>query len=199
MRRRVAEMATPLLTIANQLTLLRMALSPFLILALVFGRFGWALIVFAVAGLTDLLDGIMARAGGQKTDLGATLDPLADKILLGSAFVALTWNSAVLVKIPVWLTVFSLSRDVMTLGAALIINLTVERRVFLPSLLGKVSTGLQIVTAGVVVALNWLSWPAPGLRWLFLLTVLFVGASGLHYVYLLSTRRSHAARRSVKP
>src|SRR4030042_939555 len=141
-------MSTPILTIANQLTMLRMALSPFLIMTLVGGHFGWALLVFAVAGLTDLFDGLIARSGGQKTDLGATLDPLADKVLLSSAFVALTWNSAVQVKIPVWLTVFTLSRDVMTVGAALIINLIVERRVFYPSLLGKVSTGLQIVTAG---------------------------------------------------
>jgi len=186
-------MSRPLLTIANQLTLLRMALSPFLIMALVGGRFGLALLIFAVAGLTDLLDGLFARKGSQKTDLGATLDPVADKILMGSAFVALTWNSAVTIKIPVWLTVFSLSRDGMILGAALIINLMVERRIFYPSLLGKVSTGLQVATAGIVVLLNWLGWRPAWLLYLFLVTVCFVAASGFHYVYLLSTRRGHGA------
>jgi cardiolipin synthase len=190
-------MSTPLLTIANQLTVLRMALSPFLIMALVGGRFGWALLIFGVAGLTDLLDGLIARSGGQKTDLGAMLDPVADKILLGSAFVALTWNSAVLVKIPVWLTVFTLSRDVMTLGGALIINLTVERRIFYPSLLGKLSTGIQVLTAGVVLYLNWLAWRPVWLDYLFLVTVLLVGASGLYYVVLLSVRRGHGTRGQI--
>ncbi len=179
-------MPTPVLTIANQLTLLRMALSPALVLSLAWGRYGWALVTFLTAGLTDLLDGLFARHGGQKTALGAMLDPVADKILLGSTFVALTWNSAVAIPIPVWLTVITLSRDAVIVVAVVVINLVGERRVFFPSALGKISTALQLVTAGVVIVLNWLELRVSALELLFLLTVLFTVASGIHYLYMTS-------------
>jgi cardiolipin synthase len=183
-------MSTPVLTIANQLTILRMALSPFLVVSLVWREYTWALVVLLAAGITDLLDGLIARRGQQKTALGATLDPVADKILLGSAFVALTWNSALLVKIPVWLTVISLSRDGIILVSAVIINLMVGRRVFAPSLLGKISTGCQIATAGVVILLNALGRSHPALFLLFVVTLLFTVASAGHYVFLMSERRA---------
>lgn len=182
-------MGAPILTIANQLTILRMALAPFLVVALVSARFGWAVTIFALAAVTDLLDGLMARRVGQKTALGATLDPLADKMLLGSAFVALTWNSAVLVKIPVWVTILTLSRDLMIVAAVLIINMTVERRVFFPSLLGKISTAAQVVTVALVLILNWLGRGPAWLEYVFAGTVLLTLASGGHYVYLASTRK----------
>jgi cardiolipin synthase len=186
-------MSKPLFTIANQLTILRMALSPVLVLSLVWGRHGWALAAFVTACLTDLLDGLIARYGHQKTALGATLDPMADKILLGSTFVALTWNSAVAIQIPVWLTVIVLSRDVMIVMAVVIVNLMVERRIFFPSVLGKISTALQVVTAGVVILLNWLGSEITALPYLYLLTVLFTVASGIHYVYLASVRVGQGA------
>jgi cardiolipin synthase len=187
-------MSTPLLTVANQLTILRMALSPFLVMALVWDRYGWALAAFLAACLTDLLDGLIARHGHQKTALGATLDPMADKILLGSTFVALTWTSSLPIRIPVWLTVVTLSRDVMIVMSVVIVNLVVERRVFFPSVLGKISTALQVGTAGLVILLNWLEQPQPWLLYVYLLTVLFTVASGAHYVYLASTRVAHGPR-----
>jgi cardiolipin synthase len=181
-------MSTPLLTIANQLTILRMALSPVLVLSLASGRYGWALVAFATAGVTDLLDGLFARYGHQKTALGAMLDPVADKILLGSTFIALTWNSAVGLRLPVWFTVTTLSRDAMIIVAVVVINLVVERRVFFPSLLGKISTGLQVGTAGLVIVLNWAGTDTAALPYVYLLTVSFTVASGAHYVYLASAR-----------
>src|SRR5688500_5763705 len=104
-------MTEPILTLANQLTLLRMALAPLLVVLVLSGRMGWALSVFVVAGITDLLDGRIARMSGQQTALGAMLDPVADKILLSSAFIALTWSDGLAVRIPAWLTAVVLSRD----------------------------------------------------------------------------------------
>ena len=77
-------------TTANQLTLLRMLLIPAFVILVIYGELGWALIVFATAGITDALDGLIARRSGQKTSLGAWLDPMADKLLLVSTFVVLT-------------------------------------------------------------------------------------------------------------
>ena len=99
-------MSEPVLTFANVLTLLRMGLVPFLVILILQGRFGWALTVFIVAGLTDLLDGVVARLG-QRTTLGAMLDPVADKILLSATFVALTWGSRLVAAIPQWVTAVS--------------------------------------------------------------------------------------------
>jgi cardiolipin synthase len=79
--------ASGVFTIANQLTLLRMLLIPAFVILTLYGEFGWALTTFAVAGLTDLLDGLAARTAGQRTELGAWLDPAADKLLLVTTFI----------------------------------------------------------------------------------------------------------------
>src|SRR5215217_115060 len=90
-------MSEPILTLANQITLLRMGLAPLLIVLVLSREMVWALAVFVVAGLSDLLDGMVARLGAQRTTLGAMLDPVADKILLTSCFIALTWGPDLLV------------------------------------------------------------------------------------------------------
>src|SRR5262249_28331141 len=100
------------LTPANQLTLLRMLLIPAFVILVVCGYFGWALVVLSIAGTTDALDGLIARLSGQKTSLGAWLDPMADKLLLVSTFVVLTLPGLALAnQLPVWLTVLIISRD----------------------------------------------------------------------------------------
>lgn len=179
-------MSTPLLTVANQLTIARMALAPLLVLLIVYREFTWALVVFVVAGITDLLDGLIARLGHQRTTLGAMLDPMADKVLLTSSFVALTWGSDVQFRIPMWLTVVTLSRDAIILVSVIIINLTVGRRVFQPSLLGKLSTISQIATAGTVLLLNALSMEFPPVQYLFRLTLALTVVSALHYTWAAS-------------
>jgi len=106
-------MTTQVFTIANQLTLLRMLLIPAFVILTIYGEFGWALAVFALAGLTDLLDGVAARMAGQKSELGAWLDPAADKLLLVTTFIVLSLPNIGLVnQIPLWLTVLVISRDV---------------------------------------------------------------------------------------
>ena len=101
------------LTAANQLTILRMLLIPAFVILLLYGHQGWALTTFLVAGLTDLLDGLIARATGQKTTLGAWLDPMADKLLLVTMFVVLTLpDIGSANRLPIWFTVLVISRDV---------------------------------------------------------------------------------------
>ena len=79
-----------MLTLANQLTLMRMLLIPLFVILVLYGHLGWALVVFVTAGITDGLDGLIARRAGQKTSLGAWLDPMADKLLLVTTFIVLT-------------------------------------------------------------------------------------------------------------
>ena len=182
-------MSTPIFTVANQLTILRMGLAPLFVVLVLSREMRWALVVFVVAGLTDLLDGLIARLGSQQTTLGAMLDPVADKILLSSSFVALTWGPGLAVSIPAWLTVVTLSRDAIIVISVAIINLTLGRRVFYPSLLGKACTGAQLFTVALVLLLDALPAQLPGIRYVFGLTLALTVASALHYVYLASTQR----------
>lgn len=181
-------MSTPVLTVANQLTILRMALTPLLVVLVISGELSWALAVFVLAGITDLLDGLIARLAHQRTKLGAMLDPVADKLLLAATFVSLTWGHALSLRIPQWLTVTTLARDAMIIVSIAVINLTLGRRVFYPSLLGKLCTASQLLTAGVVLLLNALVADFPPVVHLFRLTLLLTIASALHYVYLASAR-----------
>ena len=145
------------LTLANQLTILRIALIPAFVLLVVYGYLGGALIVFSVAGLTDALDGLIARRAGQRTSLGAWLDPMADKLLLVTTFVVLTLPAIPLTNhLPLWLTVTVISRDVVIVGVVAIVNLAVGPRTFRPALLGKATTAAFIITSVVVMFFNYL-------------------------------------------
>jgi len=181
-------MSEPVFTVANQLTILRMALAPFLVVTILSREYGWALVVFVLAGATDLLDGMIARLGHQQTHLGAMLDPVADKLLISSSFIALTWASGLVVRMPTWLTVITLSRDAIIVFTVTIVNLAVGRRLFYPSWLGKLSTVAQLLTAGVVLLLNAIGNPFAFALYLFIATLVLTVASALHYVYLASTR-----------
>jgi cardiolipin synthase len=186
-------MSEPILTIANQITLLRMGLAPLLIVLVLSHQMVWALVVFVVAGLSDLLDGMVARLSEQRTTLGAMLDPVADKILLTSCFIALTWGPDLLVPLPPWLTVVTLSRDAIIIMSVAVVNLAYGRRIFYPSLLGKLTTAAQLVTVALVLLLNAGGWPLDAVRYLFVLTLALTVVSALHYVYLASTGRTGTA------
>jgi cardiolipin synthase len=145
------------LTPANQLTLLRFVLVPVFVLCMLYSRPGWALMAFAIAGLTDALDGLIARRTGQLTTLGAWLDPMADKLLLVTTFVMLTLPGLNLVnRFPVWLTVLVISRDVAIVLTVAVVNLAVARRTFRPSLLGKSATVIYVFTCGITLIANYL-------------------------------------------
>jgi cardiolipin synthase (CMP-forming) len=183
-------MSEPVFTIANQLTLLRMALAPLLVVLVLSREHGWALATFVLAGLSDALDGLIARRGHQQTTLGAMLDPLADKLLMGGAYVVLTWATTVVCPIPIWLTVTLLSRDAIIVVTVAVVNLTVGRRLFPPSLLGKTSTAAQILTAGLVLLANAMANCPAYLAWVFRVTLVLIVTSALHYVYVASVRAS---------
>ena len=147
------------LTLANQLTLLRMLLIPAFVILVLYGHLGWALVVFATAGATDALDGLIARRSGQKTQLGAWLDPMADKLLLVTTFIVLTLPGLGLVnRLPLWLTVLIISRDVVIVLTVAIVNLAIGPRTFKPSIYGKAATATYIVTAVVAMLFNYLGW-----------------------------------------
>lgn len=177
-------MTAPIFTLANQLTLLRLLLIPAFVLLMVYGEFGWALLAFVTAGLTDLLDGLAARAAHQKSDLGAWLDPAADKLLLVTTFVVLTLPNIGLVnRLPLWLTVLMISRDVGIVLTVAVVSLAVGPRTFRPSPLGKLATGCFIVTCAVVMLFNYLgrhsAWVDVAI-WVSLAVTL---ASGVDYIW----------------
>ena len=177
-----------ILTLANQLTLARLLLIPALVILVVYGYNGWALVVFIVAGITDALDGLVARRSGQRTSLGALLDPMADKLLLLSTFVVLTLPGLELAnRLPIWLTVLVFSRDVIIVLTVAVVNLAIDRFTFHPSMLGKIATFIYILTGSVTLYFNYLGQPS------FLVDVAVYSAlvitlvSGFHYIF-------HAAR-----
>jgi cardiolipin synthase (CMP-forming) len=144
------------LTLANQLTLLRIVLIPVVVLLMVYGYAGWTLLVFSVAALTDALDGLIARRTGQRTSLGVWLDPMADKLLLVTTFIVLTLPGLPLTnRLPIWLTVFVISRDVAIVGVVAIVNLAVGPRTFRPSIWGKSATAAFLLTAIAVMFFNY--------------------------------------------
>ncbi len=174
---------TPL-TLANQLTLLRMLLIPAFVILVVYGHLGWALAVFVTAGVTDALDGLIARWSGQKTSLGAWLDPMADKLLLVTTFVVLTLPGLNLAnRLPLWLTICIISRDVVIVATVAIVNLAIGPRTFRPSVYGKVATGTYIVTAIAAMLFNYLGYHSAVVDvgiWVSLAITLI---SAFHYIW----------------
>ena len=172
------------MTLANQLTIFRIGLVPGVVLSVVYGYFGAALIVFLIAGLTDALDGLAARLRNEKTELGAMLDPLADKALVTAALIVLSVPSTELVlRVPAWLAILSIGRDAGILLAALVYNLIVERRAFRPSLLGKATTLVHLLMILWVIWNNFVQAAPPWASVVFGVTAAFVVSSGLEYLY----------------
>lgn len=176
------------MTLANQLTILRMCLVPVLVILLAYGYYGWALAVFIMAGITDALDGLFARIRHERTELGTMLDPLADKLLVTSSLIVLALPSPSLtVRIPAWIAILSISRDVGILLAVLVFNLIIARRAFPPSLLGKATTAIHLVLIVWVIGRNYLGVDSPWTSYLLGATVFLVVASALHYLYWMRT------------
>lgn len=174
-----------LLTYANQLTILRMVFVPCFVILLIYGHPKSATILFLLAGVTDGLDGLLARKLQQKTVLGSFLDPMADKILLTAAFVTLTIPSLPLpLHIPTWLTVLTISRDVIIALSVLVIHLQTQHSSFPPSLLGKGTTAAQLLLVAVCMLANFetnfSTFIFPLVKYA---TLAFTLASGMHYAY----------------
>jgi cardiolipin synthase (CMP-forming) len=171
------------LTTANQLTILRMLLIPPFVIMLIYGYQGWALITFIFAGLTDLLDGLIARLAGEKTTLGAWLDPMADKLLLVTMFIVLTLPDIGLAnQLPLWFTILVISRDVAIVLTVAIVNLAVGPRTFRPTMFGKVATATYILTGVVSLYFNFLNQPSPLVTWFIYASLAITLVSAADYL-----------------
>jgi len=176
------------LNLANQLTFLRLVAVPFFIISVLQGRFAVALALFVGAAVTDLLDGLTARLFKQGTPLGAYLDPAADKILLTAAFLMLTeypsmfQDVAMVARIPVWLTILVIFRDVFIVAVALILYLTLRQTRFKPSIWGKLTTACEMLTVGLFLLTNALGRNVVPLEWMVWATLVLTFVSGFHYM-----------------
>jgi len=176
--------ASEVFTAANQLTLLRMLLIPFFVILLVYGYRGWALLTFLTAGLTDLFDGLTARLTGEKTTLGAWLDPMADKLLLVTMFVVLTVPGiGDPNRLPLWFTILVISRDVAIVATVAVVNLAIGPRTFRPSIYGKIATALYIVTGVAALYYNYLGEPSGLVRALIWGSLVITLVSAGHYAW----------------
>jgi cardiolipin synthase (CMP-forming) len=179
-----------ILSAPNQLTLARMAFLPFIVIKLLDGRYRGALILFILAGLSDGLDGVLARRLKQQTMLGQYLDPIADKMLLSTVFLVLSIVHA----IPWKFTVLVFSRDICILLVSAVLYTIAGLRDFRPSIFGKANTFAQLAAVVFVMLLQ-----VDHARWVWIAqktflraTFMFTIVSGLHYVYLVG-RRLHGA------
>lgn len=187
-------MIRQLWTAPNQLTLLRLIFIPFIVMNVAEGDYAWALGLFVAAGISDGLDGLLARLLKQKTLLGQYLDPIADKLLLSTLFLVLSFKQ----HIPWKITILVLSRDVIIIIVCTLVYATLDFRDFRPSIFGKLNTLAQVFTLGFVlldqvVTARWVDWATLISLWLtFGLTIL----SGIHYVVRLGQQlhQLHAAR-----
>jgi len=171
-------------TLPNFITLLRLAALPFFLVAISDGRFGIALAIFVAAGLSDGIDGFLARRFDMRSAIGAYLDPIADKLMLMSSYLFLAIPSyPAQVKVPVWLAVMVISRDILLLLVALLMILATGRRRFPPSWVGKVTTVTQIITVLFVLCANVWDWPEPLVLIAFGATATATILSGFDYVY----------------
>lgn len=174
-------------TLPNFITLLRLAVLPFFLFAIADGNFGIALLIFVVAGISDGIDGFLARRFDMKSALGAYLDPIADKLLLMSSFLFLAVPSfPAAVKVPVWLAVLVISRDLLVLMVALLLILASNHRQFPPTWLGKVTTVTLIGTVLIVLCANLWGWPLAIVRIAFGASATTTVLSGFQYLYLVS-------------
>jgi cardiolipin synthase (CMP-forming) len=171
------------LTIPNLLSLLRMGMVPFFIIAVIDGYPRRALVLFVVAGVTDALDGAIARFWNQQSLLGTYLDPIADKLLLTSAYVALAFPSLNQgAQIPVWVTVLVIARDVLIVIVALVLFLALGIKKFPPTVLSKVTTAAQVAAVVAVLVSGLLPDLEPFALGLVYLVAGLTLASGLDYL-----------------
>ncbi len=168
------------MNVPNILTLIRILLTPLFVILLLKDMFPMALLVFAIAGISDGLDGFIARYFNQRTTLGAYLDPAADKLLLASSFVAL----AVLDIIPSWLAVIVIARDVIIVMGISILTLFQKPYEVRPSLISKLTTTCQIITVLATLFDPQKARLAPVANYLYWVTATVTIISGLHYIFI---------------
>jgi cardiolipin synthase len=166
--------------IPNILTVLRILVTPVFVICLIRGLHGYALLIFVLAGVSDGLDGLVARMLNQRSELGAVLDPIADKLLLTAAYISL----GILKVIPGWLAVIVISRDVLILTGIAVLTFADIPFAIRPSLISKWTTTFQILMIAVTLLsfyYNEAEIAKPALIWV---TAAMTVLSGLHYTYI---------------
>jgi cardiolipin synthase (CMP-forming) len=186
MSRESTPRSNPFRAAPNILTLLRICIAPFLVAAILEDRYALSFGLFVAAGLTDALDGTLARLLRQRTMLGQYLDPVADKLLLSTLFVVLTHQGL----IPARVTVLVFGRDVGILVVAAILYAAVGRREFRPSIFGKANTVVQVAAVAAVLLhqLTPVIWVADVRMLALNLTIVLTVVSGFHYAWIVSRR-----------
>ena len=187
------------MNLANKFSLIRLLLTPVFVLAVLYYKkdnillANLPLIIFTTAVITDAIDGFIARRYKQTTHLGAALDPLADKFLLVVAFITLTFTKTIppYLRIPPWILIIVLTRDIFIVIGASIIYLLFEYIEFRPSTLGKVTTSFQMATIALVLLrfrYSYIIWTATAVITLF---------SGVHYLIRANRILNEKAKRIV--
>jgi cardiolipin synthase len=182
-------MPSRILTPANQITILRLVFVPIFAILVIERDYGWALAVLAAAAISDVVDGTVARIFHQESPLGVALDPIADKFLMTTAYLTLAFRDA----LPWWLTIMVLSRDVAIIMTAALISLVAGFRPFRPTVLGKMSTTIQVATVFVAVA-HQAHVPlasGPLLQICIYLAAAITVVSGVHYLMVVRHRYAH--------
>jgi cardiolipin synthase len=185
--------ATPMMTVPNLITLLRVLLIPLLVYFLAKRGYGSALLVFVAAALSDLLDGFIARRFKQISSLGAALDPVADKLMMLAAVILLASQGL----LPVWLAVAIVVRDIVIVSGAAAYRWLISQVEIAPTLLSKLNTFLEFCIVSAVLAsaaglVDLQAWLPP----FFVMVFLTVTVSGLHYVWVWGRKAARNARRA---
>ena len=173
-------------TVPNQITFLRLGFLPFFLIFMSYEHYKWALLILVIAGLSDGIDGLIARTFNQRSSLGAYLDPIADKLLLSSSFIVLAFKK----QFAWWVTILVLSRDLLILIVAAVIILAYGYRPFPPSIYGKFTTFFQILL--VFAAVLSAAYPelhlSPMIRALIYIVTALCVFTGVHYSITVARR-----------
>lgn len=187
------------------LTVFRMVLIPVFVTLLFYQRFVLALAVFVIAGLTDGLDGLLARRFQQESQLGTVLDPIADKLMMVTAFIVLSMRSIFPqpvpshLPIPFWVTIAVISRDVFIVVGAAAINIMTGFRGFRPSWLGKANTTVQIIAIAIIMfAASVPYYTGYYLPTLYVIVFTSAVTSGLHYIFFASRLLNEDRRQNAE-
>ncbi len=164
----------------NLITLSRILMIPFFVNFLVYKYYGYAFAIFLLAGISDGLDGFIARSSKQKTKLGTFLDPMADKLLLTTSFITLT----IIHLIPVWITIIVISRDVIIIIGALMLILFQDELNVSPSFTGKATTLFQILYIVLLLFFIVIGKNINTLKPIMWIMIGFTIASGAQYIYM---------------
>jgi cardiolipin synthase len=171
------------LTLPNFLTFLRMAIVPFFVIAVFAHDFRLAVLFFVLSGVTDVLDGWIARTFDAQSRIGALLDPLADKVLLTAAYISLAVPHGQAVVIPLWLAILTLFRDFVIMLMAFVFYMFEGIKSFPPTWAGKLTTVMHVVTVSLVLLANVVTIATPILHFCFYLSFALVILSGFSYIY----------------